>query len=382
VSTTTQKHRRLPRPAVPHPGLGDLKQAPPPAPQEGENIFVVEMVELIQRVCSISRLSPWLVLTDWIGMIEASLRHYGENLVAYVTTGQFAQDPPETAERFRRARERYTEASKRYPSTYREMQQAFSKAFALLIASAGPGLPSFTTQVVSNPDVIGRVFFEAVQPGRPWWPFFPPWHMAMVMARIAIPSGHTLVHQRVAAAGEMYALHTVNPIRPEPGPRFEAWFEAILPYVQPIVIGPNLTGSSAELLAAAAQFPEWAVWRGIVQFCPGPLDPVIEKMIAINSYLYNLNGYAVDMIKAAHQIVAYYEGIERRLAGDPNLFLIEDPTLPPPPGVFETAFIYPDPPEPQPEGITTEPAPTPVERPGPRLAGPTFEDLFSAQQQA
>ena len=142
----TQHHRggsrlrRLPRPAGAN---RPPKQVLPPDPTETNNPYVVEIAGRIQRVCAIAHLSPYAVLNDWIGMLEAALRRYALNVKSYVTTGKFTEDPPEVQEIYRRARERYTEASKKYPATYREMQEAFSATFALLTLSAEPGLAAY-----------------------------------------------------------------------------------------------------------------------------------------------------------------------------------------------------------------------------------------------
>lgn len=305
MTNQTVRPRRLPRPA----GVrGRITEAPAPDPVETDNPYVTEIVQQIERVSSISHLSPYVILNDWLGMMEPALQRYNLNMKSLAITGRFTEDPPEVAEIFRRARERYVEASKKYPATYREMQIAFSTSFAVITRAAAHGLEAYARQFHYSPDIIGQVFLKCVNPGPAWWRYFPPWPTALALARLAIPDGQEKVYQALEEAHLTYSQAVARPIRPEPGEQFQRWFEAVVEYFEPILVGPTVIGSSAAMLAAAAQFPDWAVKRGLIQFYAPPDEPLLERMININAILYGLNGHAVDIINTANDIATYYQG--------------------------------------------------------------------------
>lgn len=341
--------RRLPRPA----GTRAQTSRPrPPAPAEAEQAPVVEIAQLIERVCAISHLGRPVVISDWLGMAEAAMRRQTLNLKAYALTGQFVPDPPDVADIFRRARERYIAASRTYPATYREMQTAFSRVLALLETAAQPGLEAYV-RTGQTPDIIGQVFLACVNPGPAWWPFFPSWPEALAAARALVPNGPDQILERLIRAGLDYRQDTPNPIHPEPGDRFQEWFLAVLPYVEPLIFGPTVISSSAMLLALAAQFQDWARHWGLVRFYVLHPEPLLERMMSLNERLYGLNGYAIDLITTHNDLIDHYQDQMAAAAAGP-----------PPPA-------------------ETEPVPDRDEIPSPRLdprvvtgRGPSFEELF------
>lgn len=340
------RSRRMPRPAGTRSQSG---QSRPPDPNEKEQAPVIEIAELIERVCAISHLGRLVIISDWLGMAEAAMRRQTLNLKAYALTGQFAPDPPEVADIFRRARERYIAASQTYPATYREMQTAFTGALARLETAAQPGLEAYV-RTSQTPDIIGQVFLRCLDPGSAWWPYFPPWPEALAVARSLVPNGPDQILERLIQAGLHYRQDTPQPINPEPGDRFQEWFLAVLPYVEPLIFGPNAIGSSAMLLALAAQFQDWARHWGLVRFYIPHPEPLLERMISLNGMLYGLNGYAIDLITTHNDLIDHYQ--DQMAAG------------PPPPA-------------------EAEPVPDREEIPAPRLdprtgagRGPSFEELF------
>jgi hypothetical protein len=239
-------------------------------------------------------------------MLEASLRLYGDNARSYATTGHFIDDPPEVKETFRRARERYLKATEKYPAAYREMQVAFSQTFALLIAAAGPDLGWYAAQAVVSPDIIGQAYLACLELGPGFWPYFPPWPAALEVARAAIPDGDELVYRVLIQAHLAYReARPTGYIQPEPGERFEQWFSEIVPYCEPIIIGPNLIDSGTMMMAAAAQFPAWAVKDGLIMFYPQSGNPQLDRLARINAMLHGLNGYELELAQAVQEIAAY-----------------------------------------------------------------------------
>jgi hypothetical protein len=255
----------------------------------------------MQQVCATANLSPLVVFTDWVGMIEAALRLQGENVRALATTGKVIEDPPEVAEIFRRARERYLRATEKYPAVYRQMHDAFGSAYATLIYCAEPGLEWYGQQLELSPDIIGQVFMALANPGPEWSRYFPSWRAALTAASGLFPDGGEKIIY-VALAGEASGTHldsvenfeawvetldcSVEDFEARIAENFEAWVDAVN-CRSLIIIGPPAINSSVMMLAAAAQFPYWTVYGGLVEFVWGKeVDPLLAKMANINAMLY------------------------------------------------------------------------------------------------
>lgn len=285
----SSKPRRLPAPKIP----AELRPLPPRqlGPPPVDNPYVTKIAHLIEQMATVSGLSPYVLLRDWLAMLESGLKMWPANMRAMALEGQFIEDPPEIQAIFSQARERYLRVSAQRPAVYRQMQEAFSEAFALLLESATPGLE----QINDNPDVIGQVFIACLQPSHnsPWWRYFPDWSTALVVAQDALPEAHQLVYFVLAEAA-LQARAEGHALQLDPGVNFPEWFEAIWPFVEPLRLGSPLVSSSVELLAAATQFPGWALKTGLVKFSWDPtLDPLIQHLININAMLFGLNGYIV-----------------------------------------------------------------------------------------
>ena len=289
------RKRRLPASRMPLTG----RPLPPiqPYPSPSDNPYVVEIVRLIERVAASSKVNLFSILTDWIGMIEGSLRMWTDNMRTIALEGNLVDDPPEIKAIFARARERYLKASEQYPAVYRQMQEAFSATFALLMESAAPGLSWYGQQTDLNPDVIGQVFMTCLQPGPAWGQFFPPWELVLADARTTLPDGDELVYLELAQAA-LRARSDGHTLELEPGQNFPEWFSVVEAYYEPIIITDPID-SSIMMLALAAQFSNWIVTRNLVQFCwIGEIDPLLWKMAQINARLYGLNGYVLEHIEA------------------------------------------------------------------------------------
>ncbi|HEX9923354.1 MAG TPA: hypothetical protein VGD99_11895 [Anaerolineae bacterium] len=291
--------RRLPRPmGGPEPGSSPASGQP-----EVDQPHVLEAVQHIREVCALTRLSPHQVMADWVGMLEASLRLYGENMKAMALTGQFVDDPPEVKAHFKQARERYLRAAEHYPAAYRAMQTAFAGVSDLLMVCAEPGLAGYGQQSTLNPDVIGQIYLTLVEPGPAWARYFPAWRETLLTARDLYSEADELIHTALARA-DLKARQAGDPawVQFEAGVNYEAWFEAIVPYLEPVIIGPADIDSSAKMLAIAAQFPTWAVQHGLVKFVWAGVDPLLLKMARINQMLYGLNGYDLALAQTAEEI--------------------------------------------------------------------------------
>ena len=87
---------------------------------------------------------------------------------------------------------------------------------------------------------------------------------------------------------------------------------AALPYYQPITVSDPCVGSGVMLLAAASQFPTWAVHANLVQFFGQDIDPTCVKMSRINGQLYGLNGYACHLTQSFAENARVY--FQQRIA--------------------------------------------------------------------
>lgn len=357
-----RRPRRLPRPAGARPRPGPVM---PPDPAEADHPYVQRIVEHIERVSAAARLSPYTVLTDWLGMIEATLRRYGLNARAVYFTGRPAPDPPEVAQIFRRARERYVQAARQYPAAYRAMQEGFIATFNLLQESAEAGLGFYGAQLDYTPDVVGQVFLACVKPGPAWWPYFPPWRATLEAAREQFAAAADLIMERILAAGLKYCQAVARPIRPEPGEHFQEWFEAMLPFADPLLVGPAAIGSSTAMLAAAAQFPDWAVTRGLVQFYAPHPEPILDRMISINGMLFGLNGYDFELINIANELIAHHN--QRVETAQADLVRVNLPS--------PLDEAPPLPPAPQEDALV------PALHRETRRSHPTFADLFRKRKE-
>jgi len=305
------RRRRLPAPRLAGGRSQTRKHFPgQPYVPEGDNPYVLEIVRLIEHVSAVSGLNPYVILADWIGMMEASLSMWAENMKAMAIRGQFVEDPPEIKEIFARARARYTRASEKYPAVYRLMQEIFPQTFALLLQSAGPGLAAYGQQVELNPDVIGQVFMASLGYPVAWLDFFPPWRDCLATAEELIPDGGELVYLALAQAA-LRARCDGQTVELQPGLNFETWYETILPYYtsEPVIVGPAHITSSAMLLALASRFPDWTLHHGLVRFGWGDnfAEPLLEKMVNFNAQIFGLNGYLLEHVAAVADIQAYFE---------------------------------------------------------------------------
>jgi hypothetical protein len=264
--------------------------------------YVALIAQEFKAVCQASGLSPFVVFSDFAGMLEASLTLLPANMKATALTGHFIDDPPEVQAIFARARERYLQATRRYPAAYRHMQTAFATMFAALIESSEPGLAFYGQQTELNPDVIGQAFLACVEPGLNWSRYFSDWPEALARARAAIPAGDELILSRLATA--TFRAGAAGAAVPDlrPGENWEVWIAAIEPYLDPLAMGPPLINTSAMALAAAAQCPPWIVARGWLRFVWEPADPLLHRLGRINEMLYGLNGYFMQHVEAVVEI--------------------------------------------------------------------------------
>ncbi|MFN8456968.1 MAG: hypothetical protein U0401_20265 [Anaerolineae bacterium] len=136
------------------------------------------------------------------------------------------------------------------------------------------------TQSGQTLDLIGQAFCAASNPARPRGPTFLPVG-GDGAARALIPDAHDQILERLIQAGLVYR-QPLNPLNPEPGERFQEWFLAVLPYVEPLLFGPNVVGSSTTMLALASQFPGLGLSLRACAVLRAPAGAIAERMISLN----------------------------------------------------------------------------------------------------
>jgi hypothetical protein len=173
-----------------------------PVPVPGN--YATEIVKRLARVTAVAGYGAAVVFDDWTRIVEASLEALPNHLKAVARTGRWAEDTPETAEVFAQVRARYREGAR--PSAHRRVWENFSQAFALLLESAGPGLWGYADFDVGymGPDVIGQVYMDFANYDPRWSAqYWTPWNVALLAARVTIPSGARDVHDRLNVTGSI-----------------------------------------------------------------------------------------------------------------------------------------------------------------------------------
>ncbi len=300
--TRKQTIRRLPTPRPPAP-LFNSNSGHFEFTREAANNHLVEAITAeIHRLARASGLSPFIILKDFIKMMEPSLACRAENMRSIATTGQIITDPPEIAAIFRAARERYRAATERNnPSVYRMMQESFVQMYAWLI-----DLP----KTPGNPDIVGQVFLHCLDYPRKWHPFFPSWASCQQLAAQLIPDPKEAIYEVITQA----ALEAAEPNRPypelQPGANWEEFYLAIAPHITPALVGPELISSSPTmLLALVDRFSEWAVAHHLIHFDwqTAKQEPLISTMCHLNVLIYGLNGEVLKQAETLMEIIQHRE---------------------------------------------------------------------------
>ncbi|GIK40459.1 MAG: hypothetical protein BroJett011_42920 [Chloroflexota bacterium] len=305
--------RRLPRPTTrPHPLTQRLSGIPPVI----DNPAALEIAERIKRLCIISKLDPYIVLSDFFAMCKWHLRLYGINLKSFIIEGKAAEDPPDAKLFFNRARERFDQATLRQPGTFRAMIDAYTGLYQGL-REPRP-LEDAAANPTVNPDLIAQVFVACLRPGPEWWPYVPPWPVAQRLAEQLLPDPIDMIEEALTDAGIAYRVATGYP-PPETmrAKNWGEWFSLIYPYLGTLLIGPNFINSSTMLLALAARFPAWIRQGHLIHFHMNDDVPIIHTMFEITAMLQGLNGFALTTMETMFEIGALLEEREGQIRVNP-----------------------------------------------------------------
>lgn len=293
--------------------------------------YVKEIIKRLEKIYSLTGARPSLIFDDWLSIAEATLTALPDQVKAVGVTGWFAEDPPEVKAIFEMVRARYQNSYN--PEGATAVWECFGEAFSLLLESSeelslwgiGSDEPGY-----SGPDILGAVYLKFASYDPSWAAqYFTPWAVALLAAKITIQNGEREIYDRLKKAclhpdnilGQAVVLASL--VLPEEGGAASDWFfnhliPAALPYYEPITFNEPAVGSGVMLLAAASQFPRWAVHRNLVVFTAQDIDKTCIAMVKISCMLHGLNGYGFRLYAATLEAIEAYQKRQNRLLAVPK----------------------------------------------------------------
>ncbi len=143
-----------------------------------------DIIRLLDKNTSSGR-RPDDVFSDWLELVEATLEALPAHAHAVATTGNLAEDTPETQALFAQMRSRYRDCV---------CFERFADAFHLLLDTVDPDDPV---------DVLGEIYMAYGAPNSWAGQFFTPMPVARMMAQMTIGDGiEAEIHRRVRLAIE------------------------------------------------------------------------------------------------------------------------------------------------------------------------------------
>lgn len=233
---------------------------------------------------------PDEVFDGWLEIVNAALESLPTHAASVFNSGKMAADPAEVKALWKRIEKRFG------ASIVNIYQRAFQ---ALLDASqTEEGEPVYE-------DLLGDIYMAWAWPNSHMGQFFTPMPVARMMAQMTMPKdrAEAEIYQHLTDAylkspeGSFHKLllgrkaaKRIPAFVRELGPNVLAYCAR---YYEPIKVSDCCCGSGVMLLAAAAQYPPWAVGMGLVQFYGQDLDATCVLMCKINCMIYGLNGYSL-----------------------------------------------------------------------------------------
>ncbi len=242
-----------------------------------------EIARLIQKIPA----RPFVAFRDWTQAVEDMLDRLPFLVQSVAETGEMCPDPPEMQERFRRLHDQYHDYG-----------------FKLMHEATAVLLDGSTDYV----DVIGNAYMRLEIGNTRAGQYFTPQPIAEAMAMMTITDPIGVLDSRLReAAGKnlftsMMGIHTIKDLTQPP--LVHEILPMIIDDVEPIKIMDPACGSGVMLLAAAKQFPDWAVQTGVVQFFGQDIDALCCQLARINSKLYGLRGAKVkgEVLRALQRL--------------------------------------------------------------------------------
>jgi hypothetical protein len=232
------------------------------------------------------------VFYDWCAVAEAALRMEPVHLASLRIEGKLAEDPPEIKELWARIERYYG----------KEIFPLFKDALQILVRQT-QGLPPKDWT-----DLLGPLYME-IGANKDAGQFFTPMSVARMMAMMNVDGG--IIYQRIAQTlgpdfdysdhptmwqrleDRMLAYQVMTNGLGER--REEIGVSADTPVFPVVTVCDPAVGAGVMLIAAASQFPRWAVEMGMVQFYGMDIDRDCVNMTKLNLMLYGCNGYGMNL---------------------------------------------------------------------------------------
>jgi hypothetical protein len=272
--------------------------------------FPKEIIRRLEQITAISGRRNGQVYEDFLFLSEATLAALPEQVKAVGTTGDFGEDPPETAETFARIRGNY-DSDWLGADRCERIWQYFAEAFGLLLEATAPGLWGQPNSLdiagpLSGPDILGYIYQTWVNGGGGNAEIYTPWPVARLLAELTLgQDGERLVYDRLKEAlchpdnilGAATLLAGLALPEDEPGAIQDYFITRVIPasaeFFEPVSICDPAIGSSMLNLAAASILPEWMVKMGLIVFSGQDISQVAIVASRTSARIYGLNSYAV-----------------------------------------------------------------------------------------
>lgn len=233
---------------------------------------------------------------DWVALSEASLRALPHH-VRSAQKGEPLKDDEVTAKLFEKA-------VIRYGTYWPKVEAVFGECLAIVLeALAHPPYEE---------DVVGMAYMLYAYPNPGAGQYFTPYEICKMMAKMTVGNGAEQVLSHILTAVERTPDHILYPLaraavrvcgqQPDNAPvsQLVRW---ALPLAlengfEPFGVMDPCCGSGSMFLAAAEQFPQWAVQLGLVQFYGMDIDPTCAAMANLNMMLIGANQYTVLCLAA------------------------------------------------------------------------------------
>jgi hypothetical protein len=296
------------------------KKSYPRTPPKDNGIYswyALEIVKVLESTYSGHRLP--VVFCDWLEVVECALTQMPIQAAHVAEHGVLPTAPEEEQELFRRL-------ANRYEPHWERTHEVFSRALALLQEAVYAPTSGGGTDVWHAPyaapltyrDILGDIYMCAGVGDPRKGQYFTPENACMLMAKITMMDNdpHALVMKRLKEAllhpdnhwgsavligSAAFAGEGSNPDDVERY-MFDYVVPAAMPFYKPVGVCDPSCGSGRMLLAAASQFPWWAVEYGLVQFYGQDIDIDCVRMARINVMLYGLNGWGLRWKLAQAQL--------------------------------------------------------------------------------
>ena len=286
------------------------------------------IIRSLERIGHRQGYRPERIFQDWLQMVETTLN----SLPICPVIAQYAYDPDQVSQMIEGAL--YGEnlpdqtAVKRYQAEV-QVYDHFAEATKTLLLTSMEGYA----------DILGSTYMFYATMNKYHAQFFTPMNVALLMAGMTVGDGTELITTRLQEAAEKAVADNsaiealllslgftaiISEAFADPTAVnlfFDRLLPTLKPYFEPYTICDPCIGSGILLLAAASQFPDWAIHWGWVQFYGMDIDPTCVQMARINFKLYGLNGQGWNqklLFKNSKHVLDVTEANDHQLAALPE----------------------------------------------------------------